>query len=135
MLEYSEDIRGITIALPILSVYTIRPPGETIVNRHVTIIRLGQFTLFPQCSGCHPCWPRFPKRDTGAYPTNQNGLNNIGRGPPRGHSCEVWSKSNEWFQRRYCFKKLLTHGRTHRRWTTDNGPSQKLTLSSDELKS
>jgi len=33
---------------------------------------------------------------------------------------------------------LLTHGRTHGRWTTDNGPSQKLTLStlcSGELKS
>ena len=71
------------------------------------------------------------------YATNWNGLNNFDRGPPRDHSCEVWSKSNEWFQRRCCLKKLLTHARTHGRWTTDNGPSQKLTLStlcSGELK-
>jgi hypothetical protein len=27
-----------------------------------------------------------------------------------------------------CLEKLLTHGRTHGRWTTDKGPSQKLTL-------
>ena len=61
-------------------------------------------------------------------------MNNFDRGPPRDHSCLVWSKSNAWFQRRCCLKKLLTHGR----WTTDNGPSQKLTLStlcSGELKS
>jgi len=62
------------------------------------------------------------------YATNWNGLNNFDRGPPRDHSCEVWSKSNAWFQRRCCLKKLLTHGRTHGQWTTDNGPSQKLTL-------
>jgi len=75
------------------------------------------------------------------YATNWNGLNNFDRGPPRHHSCEVWSKSIKWFQRRCCLKKLLTHarthGRTHGRWTTDNGPSQKLTLStlcSGELK-
>ena len=71
------------------------------------------------------------------YATNWNGLNNFVREPPRDHSCEVWTKSNEWFQRRCCLKKLLTHGRTDRRWTTDNGPSQKLTLStlcSGELK-
>ena len=37
------------------------------------------------------------------YATNWNGLNNFDRGPPRDHSCEVWSKSNEWFQRRRCF--------------------------------
>jgi len=71
------------------------------------------------------------------YVTNWNGLNNFERGPPRDHSCEVWSKSNKWFQRRCCLKKLLTHGRTHGRWTTDNGLSQKFTLStlcSGELK-
>ena len=59
------------------------------------------------------------------YATNWTGLNNFNRGPSRNHSCEVWSKSNKWFQMRCCLKKLLTHGR----WTTDNGPSQKLTLS------
>jgi len=71
------------------------------------------------------------------YATNWNRLNNFGRGPPSNHSCEVWSKSIKWFQRRCWLKKLLTHGRTHGRWTTDNGPSQKLTLStlcSGELK-
>jgi len=26
-------------------------------------------------------------------------------GTPRDHSCEVWSKSNEWFQRRRCLSK------------------------------
>jgi len=63
------------------------------------------------------------------YATNWSDLNNFGRGLPRDHSCEVWSKSNKWFQRRSCLKKLLTHARTHGRGMTDNGPSQKLTLS------
>jgi len=63
------------------------------------------------------------------YTSNWNGLNNFDRGPPRDHSCLVWSKSNKWFQGRCCLKKLLMHGRTDGRWTTDNGPSQKLTLS------
>ena len=45
------------------------------------------------------------------YATNWNGLNNFVKGPPRDHSCEVWSKSNKRFQRRCCLKKLLTHGR------------------------
>jgi len=46
------------------------------------------------------------------YATNWNGLNNFDRGPPKDHSCEVWSKSKEWFQRRCCLKKLLTDART-----------------------
>ena len=50
-----------------------------------------------------------------------NGLNNFDRGPPRDHSCEVWSKSNKRFQR-CCLKKLLTDVRT-----TDIEGSQKLT--------
>jgi len=54
------------------------------------------------------------------YATNWNGLNNFDRGPPRDHSCEVWSKSNKRFQRRCRLKKLLTHARTHGR-TTDAG--------------
>ena len=37
------------------------------------------------------------------YATNYNGLNNFDRGPPRDHSCEVWSKFNnpdiEWSQK------------------------------------
>jgi len=54
------------------------------------------------------------------YATNWNGLNNFDRGPPRDHSCEVWSKSNKRFQRRCCWKKLLTHGRTDGQ-TMDDG--------------
>jgi len=53
------------------------------------------------------------------YATNWNGLNNFDRGPPRHHSCEVWSKSNKRFQRRCCLKKLLTHAWTDGR--TDDG--------------
>jgi len=64
-------------------------------------------------------WPTFA--------TNWNGLNNFDRGPPRDHSCEVWSKSNKRFQRRCCLKKLLTHTRTHGRRTLDIEGSQKLT--------
>jgi len=52
------------------------------------------------------------------YATNQNHLNNFGRGPPRDHSCEVWSKSNEWFQRRRCLSKKVFGRRT-----TDDGQS------------
>jgi len=52
------------------------------------------------------------------YATNWNGLNNFGSGTPRHHYCEVWSKSNERFQRRSCLKKLLTDGRTD--WQTMN---------------
>ena len=66
------------------------------------------------------------------YATNCKGLNNFDRGPPRDHSCKVWSKSNKLFQRRCCLKKLLTDGRTDAR--TDDGQrtpdiegSQKLT--------
>jgi len=65
------------------------------------------------------------------YATNWNGLNNFDRGPPRDHSCEIWSTSNKRFQRRFCLKKLLTHRRTHahtdRRRTPDIEGSQKLT--------
>jgi len=50
------------------------------------------------------------------YATNQNHLHNFGRGPPRDHSCEVWSKYNEWFQRRRCLSKKV-YGRR----TTDDG--------------
>jgi len=42
------------------------------------------------------------------------------RGPPRDHSCEVWSKSNKRFQRRCGLKKLLTDGRMDGR-TMDDG--------------
>jgi len=50
------------------------------------------------------------------YSTNWNHLNNFGRGPPRDHSCEVWWKSNEWFQRRRCLSKKV-----YARRTTHNG--------------
>jgi len=65
------------------------------------------------------------------YATSQNYLNNFGRGPPRDHSCEVWSKSNKWFQRRRCLSKKVYGRRTTddgrrttddaRRTTTDDG--------------
>jgi len=58
------------------------------------------------------------------YATNQNHLNNFGRGPPRDHSCEVWSKSNEWFQRRRCLSnKVYRRGLTDdaQQTTTDDG--------------
>jgi len=51
------------------------------------------------------------------YATNQDHLNNFGRGPPRDHSCEVWLKSNEPFQRRRCLSKTIDGRRT----TTDDG--------------
>jgi len=59
------------------------------------------------------------------YATNWNNLNNFGRGPLRDHSCEVWSKSNERFQRRRCLsKKVYGRRTTHaaRRTTDDDGP-------------
>ena len=52
------------------------------------------------------------------YATNWNGLNNFERGPPRDHSCEVWSKSNKRFQRR-CSLQEIVDGRTDGR--TDDG--------------
>ena len=51
------------------------------------------------------------------YATNWNHLNNFSRGPPKDHSCEVWSKSNKGFQRRcHLSEKVDT-----RRTTTDAG--------------
>jgi len=49
------------------------------------------------------------------YATNWNGLNNFGRESPRDHSCDIWSKSNEQFQRRCLSKKV------DRRRMTDDG--------------
>jgi len=68
------------------------------------------------------------------YATNWNSLNNFDSGPPRDHSCEVWSKSNKRFQRRYCLKKLLTDGRTHGRRTLKDHKSSLSTSCSGELK-
>ena len=67
-------------------------------------------------------WPR--------YAMDRNHLNNFERGPTKDHSCEVWSKSNQWFRRRCCLK--IVDGRTDIRTTTtmtDGEWSQKLTLS------
>jgi len=41
------------------------------------------------------------------YTTNWNGLNNFDRGPPRDHSCEVWSNSYKRFKRRCTLKFSL----------------------------
>ena len=55
------------------------------------------------------------------YTTNWAGLNNNGRGTPRDHSCKVWSKSNEWFQRRSPLNEsLLGLGRYSQYWYTIN---------------
>jgi len=51
------------------------------------------------------------------YAINWNNSNNFGMGPPRDHSCEVWSKSNERFQRRRCLSKNVDGRRT----THDDG--------------
>ena len=48
-----------------------------------------------------------------------NHLNNFERGPIKDHSCEVWSKSNQWFKRG-CRLKKFTDARTDAR-TTNNG--------------
>ena len=37
-----------------------------------------------------------------------NSVNNFWRGPPKEHSCQVWSKLAQQFGRRRCLKKLLT---------------------------
>ena len=51
---------------------------------------------------------------------DQNHLNNFERGSTKDHSCEIWSKSNQWFRRRCCLKIVngWTDGRTDRRWRT-----------------
>ena len=51
---------------------------------------------------------------------DSNFVNNFWRGPPKEHSCQVWSKLAQRFGRRRCLKKLLT---THTAWqTTDTSP-------------
>ena len=42
---------------------------------------------------------------------DRNHFNNFKRGPTKDHSCEVWSKSNQWFRRRCCLKKLFMEAR------------------------
>jgi len=61
-----------------------------------------------------------------SYATKWNNLNNFGRGPPRDHSCEDWSKSNERFKRRRCLSKKVDGRRTTHaaRRTTDKDRSQ-----------
>ena len=62
-------------------------------------------------------------------------MNNFDRGPPRDHSCEVWSKSNKRFQSRCCLKKLLTDARTDDgRRTLKDHKSSLSTSCSGELK-
>jgi len=39
--------------------------------------------------------------------TNQNLLNNFGRGPPRDRSCRIWSNSHKRFKRRSCLNFSL----------------------------
>ena len=65
---------------------------------------------------------------------DRNHLNNFERGSTKDHSCEIWSKSYQWFRRRCCLKIVngRRDGRTDRRTTkttTDGEWSQYLTLS------
>ena len=73
------------------------------------------------------------KKSLHPYLFNQNYLNNFGRGPPRDHSCEGWSKSNDWFQRRCLSKNVYARRTMHdgRRTTTNDGQRP---LCSGELK-
>ena len=76
--------------------------------------RGNDYRTFENCilkTFCLTPWP--------TYETYQNHLNNFGREPPRDHTCKVWSKSNEWFQRRICLSKKFTHDA--RRTTDDDG--------------
>ena len=55
-----------------------------------------------------------------------NSVNNFWRGPPKEHSCRVWSKLAHLFGRRRCLKKLLT---THdRHITTLKAPLEHVVL-------
>ena len=71
---------------------------------------------------------------------DQNHLNNFERGPTKDHSCEVWSKSNQWFRRRCCLKIVdgrtdgRTYGRRRRRRTVSDHKSSPWAFSSGELK-
>ena len=60
------------------------------------------------------------------------------RGPTKDHSCEVWSKSKQWFRRRCRLKKLFTdartHGHTHARRTKCDHKSSPCHYMTGELK-
>ena len=58
--------------------------------------------------------------------------------PTKDHSCEVWSKPNQWFRRRCCLKELFTHARTQThdgRWTKCDHKSSPCHYVTGELKS
>jgi len=57
-------------------------------------------------------WKPFFLTPWPTYATNWNTLNIFGRWPPRDYFCDVWSESNEQFQRRCLSKK---------RWRTTGG--------------
>ena len=69
---------------------------------------------------------------------DRNHLHNFERGPTKDHSCEVWSKSNQWFRRRCCLK--IVNGQTdgrRRRWrrTVSDHKSSPWAFGSGELTS
>ena len=55
-----------------------------------------------------------------------NSVNNFWRGPPKEHSCQVWSKLAQWFVRRRCLQKLLTTDDRH--LTTLKAPLEHVVL-------
>ena len=61
-------------------------------------------------------------------------MNNFERGPSKDHSCEVWSKSDQWFRRRCHLKKLFMAGRTDARQTKCDHESQRCHYVTGELK-
>ena len=55
-----------------------------------------------------------------------NSVNNFWRGPPKEHSCQIWSKLAQGFGRRRCLKKLLTTDDGH--LTTLKAPLEHVVL-------
>ena len=66
---------------------------------------------------------------------DRNHLNNFERRPTKDHSCEVWSKSNQWFRRR-CLKIVdgCRRRRSRRRRTVGDHNSSPWAFGSGELK-
>ena len=64
---------------------------------------------------------------------DQNHLNNFERGPTKDHSCEDWSKSNQWFKEEMSFEEIV-YGRTYARRTKCDHKSSPCHYVTGELK-